>query len=86
MIILFHKDFEKRYTKLRVNEKEKFKERRDIFLQNPFHQALNNHVLKGKYSGFRSINITGDLRVLYKLLDKDTVIFATIDTHSNLYK
>ncbi len=86
MIILLHRDFEKNYQKLKLNEKQKFKERRDIFQQNPFHSILNNHPLKGKYTGYRSINITGDLRVVYRLLNKDTVLFATIDTHSNLYK
>lgn len=85
MIILLHKNFEQKYQKLRPNEKQKFKERRDIFQQNPLHPILKNHPLKGKYIGYRSINITGDLRVVYKLLDKDTVLFADIDTHSNLY-
>jgi len=32
----------------------------------------------------RSINITGDLRVIYKKT-KQSVVFVTIGTHSNLY-
>jgi mRNA-degrading endonuclease YafQ of YafQ-DinJ toxin-antitoxin module len=41
--------------------------------------------LHGEYSGYRSINITGDLRVIYEPLGKNTVQFVIIDTHSNLY-
>jgi addiction module RelE/StbE family toxin len=85
MRIFLHKNFKKKYKNLRPSEKERFKERRDLFIQNPFSQILNNHQLRGEYKGYRSINITGDLRVLYEPLDDETVLFITIDTHSNLY-
>lgn len=84
MKIKLHKNFVKQYQKLRVSEKEKFKERRDLFLQDEFNPVLNNHLLKGKYLGCRSINITGDLRVIYKR-NIEIAIFVTIDSHSNLY-
>lgn len=86
MKITFHKNFEKKYAKLRPGEKQKFKERRNMFLDDPFYPLLNNHALEGKYEGYRSINIGGDLRVIYKILTKNTVLFTKIDTHSNLYK
>lgn len=85
MRIFIHKNFEKKYKKLQVTEKNQFKERRDLFIVNPFHPILNNHLLMGKYKGYRSINITGDLRLIYKHIDNDTVLFIEIDTHSNLY-
>lgn len=85
ILIKLHKNFIKQYQKLRLSEKIKFKERRNLFLQDEFNPILNNHPLKGKYLGYRSINITGDLRVIYKRL-KDYVIFVTIDSHSNLYR
>lgn len=93
MKIKLHKDFEKQYRKLRESEKKKFKERRDLFLQDELNPILNNHSLKGKYLGFRSINIIGDLRAIYKRSlptsvgrrDGDNVIFVAIDSHSNLY-
>ena len=86
MKIILHRNFEKRYKKLRPSEKEKFKERRDLFLKNPFDPILRNHPLGGPYKGFQSLDITGDLRVIYKQQDADTAIFLFIDTHSNLYK
>lgn len=84
MKIKLHKDFEKQYKKLRENEKKKFKTRRDLFLLDEFHPTLNNHTLKGKYLGYRSINITGDLRAVY-VKNGDEVTFITVDSHSNLY-
>ncbi|MBU1091248.1 type II toxin-antitoxin system mRNA interferase toxin, RelE/StbE family [Patescibacteria group bacterium] len=85
MRIILHKNFNKKYKKLRLNEKKKFKGRRNLFLKNPFHPTLNNHPLHGKYVGYRSIGITGDLRVIYELLNKNTAFFVDMDIHSNLY-
>ena len=85
MIVHLHNGFKKRYKKLKGSEKKRFKERRDLFLVDPLNTILNNHALTGKYQGYRSINITGDLRVLYKETGEDEVVFVTVDTHSNLY-
>jgi len=81
-----HHKFKKAYKKLRKNEQKRFKERRNIFLINPLDPILENHALSGKYEGYRSINVGGDLRVIFKLLTPEIALFATVDTHSNLYK
>lgn len=85
MKIILHKNFEKQYKKLRSNEKKRFKERKDIFLKNPYDPIFNNHPLQGKYKGYRSINVGGDLRVVYELIDKDIAYFVAIDKHNKLY-
>lgn len=85
MRIKLHKNFEKQYKKLKASEKTKFKERRDLFLVDEFNPVLNNHPLKGKYQGYRSINVTGDLRVIYQNKPDDIALFVDIDSHSNLY-
>lgn len=84
MIIVFQKKFEKAFKRLPPKVKEKFNERLTIFSQDEFNPILNNHALKGKYLGYRSINIAGDLRAIFTKKDEDTV-FITVDTHSNLY-
>lgn len=86
MKIKFHKNFEKKYKILPKKLKEKVKERNINFVNNPFDPVLNNHALKGKYFGYRSINITGDVRIIYKFLEKEAVLFIDVDSHSNLYK
>ncbi len=85
MKIRFHKNFDKQYKKLNQEQKKKTKERLALFLENPFHPIIGNHPLKGKYKGYRSINITGDLRAIYKFINEQECIFVAIDTHSNLY-
>ena len=85
MKIRFHSNFDKQYKKLSESQQDKTQERLVLFLQNPFHPVLRNHPLKGSYKGYRSINITGDLRAVYKFISSEECIFITIDTHSNLY-
>ena len=85
MIVRFHRNFDKQSKKLKISEKKKTQERFLLFIQNPYHPVLNNHPLKGKYLDYRSINITGDLRAIYKLISDNEVIFVAIDSHSNLY-
>ncbi len=64
----------------------KFKDRLRIFSINPFAPELNNHALNGKYTGCWSINVTGDLRAVYEILDNKNIRFLYIDNHNNLYK
>lgn len=84
MIIDYHKDFIKSFKKLPKKTKEKFKDRQLLFEENEFNPGLNNHMLKGKWLGYRSINVTGDIRAIFKR-SSEGVIFVAIDTHSNLY-
>jgi addiction module RelE/StbE family toxin len=85
MKIILHRNFEKKFVKLLPKIQDKFKERRNLFLQNRLHPLLNNHPLSGDRKGQWSINVTGDWRAIYMWSDKNTVIFLDIDTHSNLY-
>lgn len=84
MIILYHKAFLKRYKKLSSNIKKKFKEKLSLFIEDEFNPILNNHALKGKYQGYRSINVTGDIKAIFKRTSQEA-IFVTINSHSNLY-
>ncbi|OGY99806.1 MAG: hypothetical protein A2945_02310 [Candidatus Liptonbacteria bacterium RIFCSPLOWO2_01_FULL_52_25] len=86
MRLIFHRNFEKQFTKLREGEKKRIKERLALFLDDEFNPTLNNHPLRGKYQGYRSINIAGDFRAIYKFKKPDTCIFVAVDTHSKLYR
>lgn len=85
MLIKFTKRFIKQYNKSDTKIQLAFKNKLTLFKQNPFDQQLNNHSLTGKLKGYRSINITGDWRVIYSET-KNIVIFEMIGTHSQLYK
>lgn len=85
MIILFHRHFSKTYQKTPVKIRKYFRSRLKLFVENPFHPLLNNHALHGDLVGYRSINITGDIRAVYKVLDEQTVEFALLGSHGELY-
>lgn len=85
----YSRSFVKQFKKAPLSIKIAFRNRLSLFLKNPFHPLLNNHSLKGKYSYYRSINITGDWRVISsEISDKKerVVIFVALGTHSQLYK
>lgn len=85
MQIFFHKNFKKGYEKLPLKIQSKFKKRLESFLIDPYNPLLNHHALYGKWQNFRSLNITGDMRVIYKPISSQAVEFVLIDSHSNLY-
>ena len=79
------KQFEKSFLKLSKKTKDKAIKQLQIFINNPIDIRLNNHILSGGWSEYRSINITGDIRAIYKPVDKDLVRFIAIGSHSELY-
>ncbi len=85
MNILFHKKFSKQYRKL-TRIQNAVDERLSLFSQDPFHPKLNNHALIGIYQGYRGINITGDYRAVYELIDKNVAHFVDLNNHNNLYE
>ncbi|MCK5059883.1 MAG: type II toxin-antitoxin system mRNA interferase toxin, RelE/StbE family [Candidatus Pacebacteria bacterium] len=56
-----------------------------VLEKSEFDVVLNSHKLSGKYAGYRSINITGDIRIVYKRVPNGFYLVA-IGTHSELYK
>jgi addiction module RelE/StbE family toxin len=81
----FTKSFVKQFKKLRETQKQHFYERLEFFKKNPHDRVLRDHALKGKYTGYRSIDIENDLRALYYIENDRIVIFAFIGSHSQLY-
>lgn len=83
--IEYTKKFRKQYSKLNSKVREQFKKRQRLWLNDPYNSQLHLHMLTGEYAGLCSINITGDIRALYKKIDDAYVIFGFIGTHSQLY-
>ncbi len=90
MKISYGKKFTKQYNKAPAQIKKNFNQKIKLFLQSPLHPILNNHSLAGKLLGYRSINVTGDWRAIYKELKDEKgeikVVFELIGTHSQLYR
>jgi addiction module RelE/StbE family toxin len=87
MLTLLHLNlFDKNFETLSKRKKRKALERLELFKACPFDRILNNHSLHGEYEGYRSINVTGSLRIVYKDLGDSRCLLYDIGTHSQLYE
>lgn len=90
MEIRYNPKFRKYYKNADVKIRVAFNSRIQLFEVDPYNTLLHNHQLVGKYTGYRSINITGDWRALYKEIRSDDnrvfIEFHLLGTHSQLYK
>lgn len=84
MRYLTSRQFDKNFSKLPKKTKEKSVLQFEIFLSDPMDPVLNNHKLHGKWSKYRSINMTGDIRAVY-VMEDEVARFIDIGSHSNLY-
>ncbi len=86
MVIEYSKRFIKDLKNSSQIIKNNFKERLKIFIVNKYHPLLNNHSLSGKLKHYRSINISGDWRAIFKEIQGENVCyFIAIGSHSKLY-
>ena len=85
MSIQYTLKFKRQYKKLPKKFQAQFDDRLKLFIVNPTHPQLRVHPLKGKFSGYWSMNVNGDLRALYLKRGEEIIIFALIGTHSELY-
>jgi len=76
--------FKKQYKKLPKSIQARADVRIRLFVENPFNEILRNHPLSGEYSDCRSINITGDYRIIYEEND-GRIELLLIGTHDELY-
>ena len=77
--------FEKEYSRLQESIRLKVDERLILFAINEFDQILNNHKLKFEYEGYRSINVTGDWRILFKKINPECAFLYRVGTHHQLF-
>ena len=85
MEIARHPQFEKKLSRLSKPIRRAVAERTALFLSDSRHPLLNDHALTGERQGQRSLNITGDWRLIYEPITTDIVLFVDVDTHHNLY-
>lgn len=79
----FTKNIRKRLTTKTLQGR--FENRLKLFKQDKTHPLLKDHKLTGKMQGKRAFSITGDIRVVYRELDDNTIQFLDIGTHPQVY-
>ncbi len=87
MNIDFSTGFDKQFqSRLTSQQRQQVLEAIELFIDKPFHKDLRNHSLYGKWRGYRSISVGGDLRLHFKIITSDRVLFEAVGNHDQLYK
>ncbi|MBI2453494.1 type II toxin-antitoxin system mRNA interferase toxin, RelE/StbE family [Candidatus Peregrinibacteria bacterium] len=86
MRIIFTEGFKKKYKRLQPKIQKQFEKRLELFIKNQNHPLLKVHPLKGNLVGCRAFSVTGDFRVIYRLLDQNNAKLIDIGTHCQVYK
>ncbi len=83
--VTLHKNFIKRYGKLSSRIRARVDERLLLFQADSENPILNMHPLQGERQGYWSINIGGNLRIVFRMLENGIVQLKDLGTHSELY-
>ena len=86
MRFLYSERFCKQIEKLSVKTQTRARERLELFRDDSFSPILKNHKLHGPLQGLRTINVTGDVRIVYQELDNGTCHLIAIGRHKDLYE
>lgn len=85
-MFVYSSEFKKRFKKLPRKTQSRALARLELLAQDEFAPHLSNHPLQGEYSAYRSINIGGDIRLVYRRLRGGVYFLITIGSHSQLYE
>ena len=83
LTITYTQRFKKHYSRLSENEKEQFKKKLNLFIENPLHPSLRVKRIKGTEELFEfSVNM--DIRVIWFYEGNELVAFVDIGHHDIL--
>lgn len=85
MEVVYSHRFKKQYKKFPTELRAKVIERIGIFMDDTMNPLLNNHALAGEYRACCSINVTGNVRIIYEVQEDGTILLIAVGTHSELY-
>jgi addiction module RelE/StbE family toxin len=77
--------FERQLKKLSQELQKRLGERLNLLMRDASNPLLNDHKIGPPYEAYRSINITGDYRLVYKRIGQDTYYLRAVGTHHQLY-
>lgn len=65
---------------------ERIQKQINLFESDAKHPSLRLHKLKGNLDSMWSISITTSIRMVFRIIDKETAYFVDIGTHDEVYK
>lgn len=85
MEIVYTPRFLKLYRKLPDKVRKLAVKKEKIFRENMYDQRLKTHSLVGELDGEWAFSINYQYRIMFEMLDRDTVAFLLVGTH-DIYK
>ncbi len=85
MKIYFTAGFAKKFNKMPAGVQRQFDQRMDLFRKDSGNPVLKVHPLKGNLAGLRAFAVSGDFRVIYRLLGRENVELVSIGKHNQVY-
>jgi addiction module RelE/StbE family toxin len=86
MTLQYRKSFQRQFSKLPETKKQLVRDALELFEEDPMHNSLRNHPLKDERASYRSITAHDDLRLHYRIVNKDIALFVAVGNHDQLYK
>mgnify|MGYP001558539373 CR=1 FL=1 len=81
----FEKKFKKYKNQLTDTERQRIKNRLEIFRENVFDKRLKTHKLKGELRDYYAFSISYSDRIVFKVLDDGGVYLIEIGSHDVCY-
>ena len=75
----------KKLIKNNIDIKIKFKEKLELLQENIYHPFLKTHKLGGKLQDYMAFSVDYNIRVLFQLIDTNTVLLIDIGSHDVIY-
>jgi mRNA-degrading endonuclease YafQ of YafQ-DinJ toxin-antitoxin module len=82
---VFEKHWHKYLTGLSEKQKGHLRERLAIFKEDVFDKRLKTHRLKGHLKEYYAFSISYSDRIVFKIIDDDSVYFIEIGSHDVCY-
>lgn len=84
--LVFGNEFLNSVKKLDPPVKRNINARLKLLEQNPFHPKLHTKPLQGKLTGFYSLRVGRDYRVVFKFLEGGVIVLLRADRRDKIYK
>jgi addiction module RelE/StbE family toxin len=75
----------RKLTKNSTKIEELFQTRIELLEFEPFHPILKTHKLQGKLKNFYSCSLDYSYRLVFEILDKETIQLIDIGSHDEVY-
>ena len=80
----FKRSYRKRIRRLPYLQ-DRFWNRMELFIDDPFNPKLRTHKLSGKLSGQWAASIDDEYRIVFEFLTKNSVLLIDFGTHDEVY-